>query len=108
MTFHSLEDRIVKRFLAARVESAGGQGSRFQPQQARTRNATFEFGSEKAVTPSADEVGRNPRARSARLRIAIRNEALASPSHADEIAAPIKISRTLKSVMKSNKAEDVE
>jgi 16S rRNA (cytosine1402-N4)-methyltransferase len=71
VTFHSLEDRIVKRFIADRAEAASG--SRHLP-EAQARAATFrKLGG--GVTPGTAEIAANPRARSARLRAAIRTEA---------------------------------
>ena len=71
VTFHSLEDRIVKRFIADRADAA--TGSRHLP-EAHTRLATFGKAGG-GVTPSDAETAANPRARSARLRAAIRTEA---------------------------------
>ena len=72
VTFHSIEDRAVKRFLADRAD-AGGGGSRHAPARA-ARQPAFEAVS-KAIAPTPDEVARNPRARSARLRVARRTHA---------------------------------
>lgn len=71
VTFHSLEDRIVKQFLRRR-SGAEGAGSRHIPTVANAGPApTFEK-ADKAVRPSDTEVSRNPRARSATLRSATR------------------------------------
>ena len=77
VTFHSLEDRIVKRFLR---ERSGGTpaGSRHRPAAAAANDPTFETPA-KAVRPSDDEIARNPRARSATLRVARRTAAAAWP-----------------------------
>ncbi|WP_265528905.1 16S rRNA (cytosine(1402)-N(4))-methyltransferase RsmH [Sphingomicrobium marinum] len=73
VTFHSLEDRIVKRFLQARSGNLP-QGSRHRP--AATPGPTPSFKQvAKPVSPDADELARNPRARSARLRSAVRTDA---------------------------------
>lgn len=64
VTFHSLEDRIVKQFFAAR--SGRGGGSRHQPLTASA--ATFTLTGRWPVVPEADEIAFNPRARSAKLR----------------------------------------
>ncbi|MBO9499302.1 MAG: 16S rRNA (cytosine(1402)-N(4))-methyltransferase RsmH [Novosphingobium sp.] len=73
VSFHSLEDRIVKRFL--RDASGGaGQGSRHLPVANDAAQATFADLS-KAIRPSAAELDRNPRARSATLRAATRTGA---------------------------------
>ncbi len=73
VSFHSLEDRIVKQFLR---EAAGAlpSGSRHLPMQAATGLPVFEKPSA-AIRPSADEEARNPRARSATLRWAVRTAA---------------------------------
>lgn len=76
VTFHSLEDRIVKRFLADR--SGRGGGSRHLPEVA-SRAATFDPVA-KAVEPGEDEIERNPRARSSRLRAAVRTNAAPQPA----------------------------
>ena len=75
VSFHSLEDRIVKRFLRARSGSEPG-GSRHQPIQAPARAASFTDVA-KPVRPAAAELARNPRARSATLRVARRTAAAA-------------------------------
>ncbi|WEK48037.1 MAG: 16S rRNA (cytosine(1402)-N(4))-methyltransferase RsmH [Candidatus Andeanibacterium colombiense] len=73
VSFHSLEDRIVKRFL--RDASGGtGQGSRHLPAANDLTPATFG-GLSKAIRPSTAELERNPRARSATLRAATRTAA---------------------------------
>ena len=75
VTFHSLEDRIVKRFLARRSGRAG-VGSRHGPPLPTARpHPSFRLVNPRPVTPSDAEVRRNPRARSAKLRAAIRTDA---------------------------------
>lgn len=71
VTFHSLEDRIVKRFIADRADAAAG--SRYMP-QVHERAATFRKAGG-GVTPGDAEIALNPRARSARLRAATRTDA---------------------------------
>jgi 16S rRNA (cytosine1402-N4)-methyltransferase len=75
VTFHSLEDRIVKRFFR---ERSGGSpaGSRHRPQLVDQNAPTFEKVA-KPVAPTERELAANPRARSARLRSAIRTSARA-------------------------------
>jgi 16S rRNA (cytosine1402-N4)-methyltransferase len=74
VTFHSLEDRIVKQFLRRRSGTAPAV-SRHAPDQApRVPAASFESVG-KPVRASADEIIRNPRARSATLRVARRTAA---------------------------------
>jgi 16S rRNA (cytosine1402-N4)-methyltransferase len=66
ISYHSLEDRRVKRMLR-RSTGRIDRGSRHLP-AAEPPPATFEDLTPKVVRPTADEVARNPRARSARLR----------------------------------------
>lgn len=73
VSFHSLEDRIVKRFLTTR-STAAARPSRHLPDAERPA-PTFELLSRKPIAPSADEQAVNSRARSARLRIARRTSA---------------------------------
>lgn len=73
VSFHSLEDRIVKRFLRARSGQAA-QGSRYQPEVVK-QEAQFSLITRKAVAANAEEVAANPRARSAKLRMARRTAA---------------------------------
>jgi 16S rRNA (cytosine1402-N4)-methyltransferase len=75
VAFHSLEDRRVKSFLRAR-SGAAPRTSRHLPgtQQAAP---SFRLLARRPVTPGAEEIARNPRARSARLRTA---ERTASPA----------------------------
>ena len=73
VTFHSLEDRMVKRFLR---ERSGGEpaGSRHLPAAAAARAPSFEIAA-RAVRAGEAEVAANPRARSATLRTARRTAA---------------------------------
>ena len=73
VTFHSIEDRIVKRFMQARSGSAG-RGSRHAP-EAPQEAPQFELAPRRAIGPDEDEIATNPRARSARLRLARRTDA---------------------------------
>jgi 16S rRNA (cytosine1402-N4)-methyltransferase len=70
VSFHSLEDRIVKTFLTGR--SGLGGGSRHLP-EIKPEAATFRTLTRRPVTPAA-EIEENPRARSARLRAAERTD----------------------------------
>jgi 16S rRNA (cytosine1402-N4)-methyltransferase len=74
VTFHSLEDRIVKQFLRRRSGSEGA-GSRHVPQVSDLGPAPTFDKADKAVRPSGEELARNPRARSATLRSATRTAA---------------------------------
>ena len=82
VTFHSLEDRIVKRFLRSR-SGATPAGSRHRPLAAAGPAPSFEQVA-KPLSPSETELARNPRARSARLRTAVRTDA---PAWDQEMAA---------------------
>jgi 16S rRNA (cytosine1402-N4)-methyltransferase len=73
VTFHSLEDHIVKRFLRIR-SGATPAGSRHRPMAKPGPAPSFEQIA-KPVSPSEAELARNPRARSARLRTAVRTDA---------------------------------
>ena len=75
VSFHSLEDRRVKSFLRARSGNAAGP-SRHMPIDAVVAGApTFQLIKRGAVKPTAVEMRSNPRARSARLRWAVRTDA---------------------------------
>ncbi|WP_417464980.1 16S rRNA (cytosine(1402)-N(4))-methyltransferase RsmH [Kordiimonas sp.] len=75
VSFHSLEDRIVKNFMAERSGQQAG-GSRHMPGPIDAGPApTFKLKNKGAVKPGEEEVGRNPRSRSSRLRLAIRTNA---------------------------------
>ena len=82
VSFHSLEDRIVKRFLRQRSGSLPRK-SRYLPASPNSRAATFSLHSRGAQKPSDAEIFSNPRARSARLRAATRTNAPAWPSGAE-------------------------
>lgn len=73
VTFHSLEDRVVKRFFQLR-SGAEGQGSRHAPARAEATPA-FTQSTRRAIEADADELAANPRARSARLRCGTRTDA---------------------------------
>ncbi len=74
VTFHSLEDRIVKAFLTERSGAAPG-GSRHAPVAVETRRPSFVLKFKGAREAAEAEREANPRARSAKLRAAVRTEA---------------------------------
>ncbi len=74
VSFHSLEDRITKKFLASRSQHAS-YPSRHRPMVKARPSPTFDLFSRKAITPSEDERLKNIRARSAKLRVARRTDA---------------------------------
>ena len=80
VSFHSLEDRIVKNFLGERSKTGGG--SRHLP-EVKQVVPSFRVLTRKPVTPGEDEMTANPRARSAKLRAAERTDA---PAHAGAAA----------------------
>lgn len=75
VSFHSLEDRIVKQFMAGRSGRTGG--SRHVP--VVESPATFRIEGKWPLVPSEAETWNNPRARSAKLRVAIRTEQPVQP-----------------------------
>ena len=78
VSFHSLEDRIVKNFLSQRGKASAG--SRHMPEVAQAA-PSFDILTKRPVTPSEAEVAANPRARSAKLRAAQRT---AAPAYAED------------------------
>jgi 16S rRNA (cytosine1402-N4)-methyltransferase len=80
VSFHSLEDRIVKSFLASRAETRGG--SRHAPEVQRAA-PSFTVLTKRPVTADEDEIARNPRARSAKLRAGERTDA---PAHRADVS----------------------
>ena len=86
VSFHSLEDRIVKRFFQQRSGSEG-QGSRHAPARA-TRAPAFTLLTRRAIGPDDDELASNPRARSALLRVGIRTDAPAESADRAALGLP--------------------
>lgn len=86
VTFHSVEDRMVKRFMTARA-GAGGNANRFAPQVERDAPA-FTLTTRKATAADPDEVAANPRARSAKLRVATRTDAPAGTVDEKSVGMP--------------------
>lgn len=78
VSFHSLEDRLVKQFLIGH-SAAAPRGSRHRPEIAPAA-PSFRLVRRGAITPDAAEIAANPRARSARLRLAVRTGAPAWPA----------------------------
>lgn len=85
VTFHSLEDRIVKSFFRRRAGEVAG-GSRHAPQRVASDAASFTLPRRSVVKPSADEIVENPRSRSAKLRCGIRTSE--APMSADDNFLP--------------------
>lgn len=74
VSFHSLEDRIVKQFLSQRSKRRAAV-SRHLPMDKESAPPTFEVVNRHGTEPDAEEIVKNPRARSARLRWGIRTNA---------------------------------
>jgi 16S rRNA (cytosine1402-N4)-methyltransferase len=81
ISFHSLEDRIVKTFLTSRA--AAGGGSRHAP-EVKHAAPSFQVLTKRVVTADAGEIAANPRARSAKLRA---GERTAAPAQADDLSS---------------------
>jgi 16S rRNA (cytosine1402-N4)-methyltransferase len=75
VTFHSLEDRIVKQFFAGR-SGRGRAASRRLPGEPAEAAPTFEVPRGQPIVPSEAETRANPRSRSAKLRLGLRTGAL--------------------------------
>ena len=88
VTFHSLEDRIVKRFLASRSGKAARPSRHAPVSAAAGRTPSFRLLTKRAISPDADEIKRNPRARSARLRAGERMAAAAFPAETEGLGVP--------------------
>ncbi len=84
VTFHSIEDRMVKRFFHARAGRGGG--TRHAPRAFVA--AQFELLTPKALRPSAAELGQNPRSRSACLRVGRRTREAPGPPDAEALGMP--------------------
>ncbi len=75
VTFHSLEDRIVKSFLKERTGAMPANSRHLPGDAGPKRDATFHFVNRHPLVPSQEEVAGNPRSRSAKLRWALRTAA---------------------------------
>ncbi len=98
VSFHSLEDRIVKSFLSERAETRGG--SRHAPEVKRAA-PTFRVLTKRPITADEEEVAQNPRARSAKLRAGERTDASA---HARENLELLPRLPTLEAVLKGRRS----
>jgi 16S rRNA (cytosine1402-N4)-methyltransferase len=87
VTFHSIEDRMVKRFLQI-ASGGGGQGSRHAP-ATTPEPARFTLRTRKAIAADAAEIAANPRARSAKLRVAERTAAPARATDRGRLGMPV-------------------
>ena len=86
VTFHSLEDRIAKKFFQL---ASGGEPSANRYAPATTQiEPRFKLVQKKAIGPDAEELAANPRSRSAKLRVAIRTDAPAKAIDASALGLP--------------------
>jgi 16S rRNA (cytosine1402-N4)-methyltransferase len=89
VTFHSLEDRIVKRFLATRSGKEKGTSRYLPVQSVKLRAPSFQIVNSRPLTPSQGELDLNPRSRSARLRAAIRTDCPPWPLDLKDLEVPV-------------------
>ncbi|HUS97148.1 MAG TPA: 16S rRNA (cytosine(1402)-N(4))-methyltransferase RsmH [Hyphomicrobiaceae bacterium] len=87
VTFHSLEDRVVKRFFTERAGRMGG-GSRHRPELNQFDPQTFRNVNQRPLTPGNEEIAANPRARSAKLRFGERTEEPSRPIAPQSLGIP--------------------
>lgn len=87
VTFHSVEDRMVKRFFQQR-SGGGGRANRYAPETPQDA-PRFKVITKKAVGPDDAELAANPRSRSARLRVAERTDAPAQDIDRKSLGMPI-------------------
>jgi 16S rRNA (cytosine1402-N4)-methyltransferase len=88
VTFHSLEDGLVKRFLKERALPEPMGSRHLPPGSAPSREPSFHLDSPRPISPPLEEVESNPRARSAKLRAGVRTEAPAWPEDGAGLAIP--------------------
>jgi 16S rRNA (cytosine1402-N4)-methyltransferase len=88
VTFHSLEDGLLKHFLRERALPEARGSRHLPPGPAPLRLPSFRLDSPRPVSPTQAEVEANPRARSAKLRVAIRTDAPAWPDDSADLAFP--------------------
>lgn len=86
VSFHSLEDRLVKHFIKSRSRISSGQ-SRHLPERV-INSPSFKELFSKVVKPKSEEIYQNPRARSAKLRIAIRLASNKTTNEVPEVKFP--------------------
>ncbi|MFD0911457.1 16S rRNA (cytosine(1402)-N(4))-methyltransferase RsmH [Ruegeria arenilitoris] len=87
VTFHSVEDRMVKRFFQSRAGKTG-RANRYAP-EIQQDQPQFTLKTRKAIGPDPQELQDNPRARSAKLRVAVRTDAPAGEIDARAIGMPM-------------------
>lgn len=88
VSFHSLEDRIVKKFLTERSGKTAGSSRHLPPELIKSADPSFRLVNSRPLTPSKGELEVNPRSRSARLRAAVRTDAAAWPLDTGAMGLP--------------------
>lgn len=88
VTFHSIEDRIVKRFISSRSGRTEGVSRHMPAPIDSIRAPSFQIINLRSLTSSKAELEANPRARSARLRSAVRTDAAPWPVNVDNLGIP--------------------
>lgn len=88
VTFHSLEDRIVKRFFASRAGKEPGVSRHSPVQSIKSFSESFRIINVRPLTPSKGELDVNPRARSARMRAAVRTGGAPAPVDPEALGVP--------------------
>lgn len=89
VTFHSLEDRIAKRFFATRSGKTEGVSRHMPAAPEPIHRPSFQIINSRSLTSSKAELEANPRARSARLRFGVRTDAPAWPVDAGDLGLPL-------------------
>ena len=88
VSFHSLEDRIVKQFLAHRALPKSRPSRHMPEAQTEAFHPSFKLLHKRAITPDKTEQDENPRARSSRLRAATRLDAPLIPFSLEQVRIP--------------------
>jgi 16S rRNA (cytosine1402-N4)-methyltransferase len=88
VSFHSLEDRLIKRFLKERGQPEARGSRHLPPQAGHGRRPSFLFVNQAPVSPTQEEIAANRRARSAKLRAVIRTDAPAWDQDFEELDFP--------------------
>jgi 16S rRNA (cytosine1402-N4)-methyltransferase len=88
VTFHSLEDRLVKQFLKRRTQPEAHASRHLPPIASGQPPPSFRFVNHRPLSPTDEETAANPRARSAKLRWAVRTEAPPWAEDAGDLAVP--------------------
>jgi 16S rRNA (cytosine1402-N4)-methyltransferase len=88
VSFHSLEDRLVKRFLKERGQPEARGSRHLPPQAGHGRRPSFQFVNQAPVSPTQQEIAANRRARSAKLRAVVRTDAPAWQQDFEDLDFP--------------------